>query len=160
MLFRSLAPASAFSNFLPRSVSLRVGGLITGVIGIFMMPWKLVADPSGYIFTWLIGYSALLGPIGGILVADYFLLRKTRLELAGLYDPKGPYSYRSGLNPAAVIALILAVVPNLPGFLGQIGLIQASPFWKNLYHYAWFTGFLLAMAIYLLLMPHKKTEKA
>ena len=155
-----LAPASAFSNFLPRSVSLRVGGLITGVIGILMMPWKLVADPSGYIFTWLIGYSALLGPIGGILVADYFLLRKTRLELAGLYDPQGPYSYRSGLNPAAVIALILSVVPNLPGFLGQIGLIQASPFWKNLYHYAWFTGFLLAMVIYLLLMPRKKTEKA
>lgn len=91
-----------------------------------MMPWKLVADPSGYIFTWLIGYSALLGPIGGILVADYFLVRKTKLELPALYDPKGSYSYKSGINPAAVIALVVAVLPNLPGFLGQVGLVDVS----------------------------------
>jgi NCS1 family nucleobase:cation symporter-1 len=154
-----LAPASAFSNFLPKAISLRVGGLITGVIGILMMPWKLVADPSGYIFTWLIGYSALLGPIGGILVADYFLVRKTRLDLPALYQPRGIYSYRSGINPAAVIALGVAVLPNLPGFLGQIGVVEVSPFWKNLYHYAWFTGFLVAMGLYRLLMGRGKAEK-
>ncbi len=154
-----LAPASAFSNFLPKAISLRVGGLITGVIGILMMPWKLVADPSGYIFTWLIGYSALLGPIGGILVADYFLVRKTRLDLPALYQPQGIYSYRSGINPAAVIALGVAVLPNLPGFLGQIGVVEVSPFWKNLYHYAWFTGFLVAMGLYRLLMGKGKAEK-
>ncbi|MFZ9875160.1 MAG: NCS1 family nucleobase:cation symporter-1, partial [Candidatus Methylacidiphilales bacterium] len=154
-----LAPASAFSNFLPKAISLRIGGLITGVIGILMMPWKLVADPSGYIFTWLIGYSALLGPIGGILVADYFLVRKTRLDLPALYQPQGAYSYHSGINPAAVIALGVAVLPNLPGFLGQIGVMEVSSFWKNLYHYAWFTGFLVAMGLYRLLMGRGNAEK-
>jgi NCS1 family nucleobase:cation symporter-1 len=155
-----LAPASAFSNFLPKAMSLRIGGLITGVIGILMMPWKLVADPSGYIFTWLIGYSALLGPIGGILVADYFLVRRTKLELAALYDPKGTYSYKGGINPAAVIALVVAVLPNIPGFLGQVGLVEVSALWENLYHYAWFTGFLVAMGIYYLLMARRNAGKA
>jgi NCS1 family nucleobase:cation symporter-1 len=154
-----LAPASAFSNFLPKAISLRVGGLITGFIGILMMPWKLVADPSGYIFTWLIGYSGLLGPIGGILVADYFLLRRTKLELPALYDPKGIYAYKSGVNPTAVFALGLAVLPNIPGFLGQVGLLEVSALWTNLYHYAWFTGFLLAMGIYVLLMPRRNAGK-
>jgi len=155
-----LAPASAFSNFLPKAISLRIGGLITGVIGILMMPWKLVADPSGYIFTWLIGYSALLGPIGGILVADYFLVRRTKLELAALYDPKGTYSYKGGINPAAVIALVVAVLPNIPGFLGQVGLMEVSALWKNLYHYAWFTGFLVASGTYYLLMARRNAGKA
>jgi len=155
-----LAPSSAFSNFLPKAISLRVGGLITGVIGILMMPWKLVADPSGYIFTWLIGYSALLGPIGGILVADYFLVRKTKLELAALYDSKGIYSYKGGINPAAVIALVVAVLPNIPGFLGQVGLVEITALWNNLYHYTWFTGFLVAMGIYYLLMARRNAGKA
>lgn len=155
-----LAPSTAFSNFLPKLISLRFGGLITGILGMVMMPWKLVADPTGYIFTWLIGYSGLLGPIGGILVADYFLLRRTRLDLPGLYDPRGPYTYRAGINPAAIGSLVLALLPNLPGFLGQVGLMEISPFWKNLYHYAWFTGFLLALVLYWLWMKVKgKTEK-
>jgi NCS1 family nucleobase:cation symporter-1 len=148
-----VAPATAFSNFLPRLISLRSGALITGLIGIVIMPWKLLADPNGYIFTWLIGYSALLGPIGGVLIADYFVVRRTRLTLADLYQRRGAYGYGSGFNPAAILALIAAIAPNVPGFLNQIGVVTASPFWASLYHYAWFIGFGVAFVAYLILMP-------
>jgi NCS1 family nucleobase:cation symporter-1 len=147
-----VAPATAFSNFLPRFISLRTGAWLTGIIGILMMPWKLLADPSGYIFTWLIGYSALLGPIGGILICDYFMLRRTRLDLMGLYDGQGPYRYSAGFNPRALVALVVAIAPNVPGFLKTI---DAAPGvgegWVTLYHYAWFIGFALAFVVYGLL---------
>jgi nucleobase:cation symporter-1, NCS1 family len=151
-----VAPSTAFSNFMPRKISLRVGGIITGIIGILMMPWKLVADPSGYIFTWLIGYSGLLGPIGGILVCDYFLIRRTKLDLPALYDPDGAYKYTAGYNPAAMIALVVAILPNVPGFLGQIGALQVSSFWSTFYSYAWFTGFFIALGVYFVLMRVKR----
>ncbi|MGA1192938.1 MAG: NCS1 family nucleobase:cation symporter-1 [Kiritimatiellia bacterium] len=154
-----VAPSTAFSNFMPRKISLRVGGIITGIIGILMMPWKLVADPSGYIFTWLIGYSGLLGPIGGILVCDYFLIRRTKLDLPALYDPEGAYKYTAGYNPAAMIALVVAILPNVPGFLGQIGALQVSSFWSTFYSYAWFTGFLIALGVYFALMQLKRGAK-
>ncbi len=144
-----VSPAISFSNLAPRRVSRRMGGLITGVIGILMMPWKLVADPSGYIFTWLIGYSALLGPIGGILIADYFLVRRAELNVADLYRARGDYTYRGGFSVVAIAALLLGVLPNLPGFLGTIHILESvNPFWMSLYHYAWFTGFLLAGGVY------------
>lgn len=148
----TVAPATAFSNFLPRAISLRAGGILTGIIGILMMPWKLVADPSGYIFTWLIGYSALLGPIGGILVCDYFVIRRRTLDLAALYDPKGVYAYTGGYNLRALAALLLAVAPNVPGFLMQIGWVSPHPLWAGIYHYAWFIGFLIAFGVYYVLM--------
>jgi NCS1 family nucleobase:cation symporter-1 len=147
-----VAPSTAFSNFLPKVISLRMGGWITGLVGIAMMPWKLVADPTGYIFTWLIGYSALLGPVGGILVADYFLYRRTQLDLPGLYNPGGPYAYFYGVNPGAVVALLIAVCPNLPGFLAQVAGLPVATIWVQLYHYAWFTGFAVALLVYLLWM--------
>ena len=77
-----VGPANDFAALSPRRISFRTGGLITGIIGILIMPWKLIADPSGYIFTWLVGYSALLGPIAGILIADYFVLRRRTLDVA------------------------------------------------------------------------------
>lgn len=146
-----VAPATSFSSLAPRRVSLRTGCILTGVVGIAMMPWKLLADPSGYIFTWLIGYSALLGPIGGILICDYFVVRKTRLELADLYLADGWYSYRGGFNPAAIVALVAAVAPNVPGFLGTVG-VPVPSFWISLYHYAWFLGFGIAFIVYAVLM--------
>ena len=151
-----VAPATAFSNFAPKRISMRAGGVITGLIGIVMMPWKLVADPSGYIFTWLIGYSGLLGPIGGILVCDYFLIRRTKLDLPALYDPRGAYQYTGGYNPAAVIALIVAILPNVPGFLGQVKWLDVAPGWIAFYNYAWFTGFIIALVAYYLLMKVMK----
>jgi NCS1 family nucleobase:cation symporter-1 len=147
-----VSPANDFAHLAPRKISFRVGGFITGIIGIIMMPWKLVADPSGYIFTWLIGYGALLGPIGGIMIADYFVCRKRQLNLAALYDVKGEYSYTGGFNLAAIVALLLSVLPNVPGFLVTTKVLSA----KNVpailvesYYYAWFIGFALAFVIYL-----------
>jgi NCS1 family nucleobase:cation symporter-1 len=145
-----VAPATSFSNIAPRVISMRLGCLITGIIGILMMPWKLVADPSGYIFTWLIGYSALLGPIGGILICDYFVIRRTEFVLAELYLTKGAYRYWGGFNPAALMALGVAVLPNVPGFLGTIGALELGPesVWMSLYSYAWFIGFAVAFIVY------------
>ncbi len=147
-----VSPANDFAHLAPRKISFRIGGFITGIIGIVMMPWKLVADPSGYIFTWLIGYSALLGPIGGIMIADYFVCRKRTLNLAALYDAKGEYSYTRGFNLAAIVALVLSVLPNLPGFLVTTKVLSGENVPAILvesYHYAWFIGFALAFVIYL-----------
>ena len=93
-----VSPANDFANLAPRRISFRIGGLITGLIGVVMMPWKLIADPSGYIFNWLIAYSALLGPIGGILIADYFVCRRCRLNLPALYLPDGEYRFTRGFS--------------------------------------------------------------
>src|SRR5437660_3132073 len=111
-----VSPANDFSHLAPRQISFRVGGLITGIVGVLMMPWKLVADPNGYIFTWLIAYSALLGPIGGILIADYFVWRRRQLNLIALYQPDGEYRFTNGISIVALIALIAGALPSLPGF--------------------------------------------
>jgi nucleobase:cation symporter-1, NCS1 family len=147
-----VSPANDLSNLAPRRISFRTGGIITAVVGILIMPWRLYSDPTGYIFTWLIGYSALLGPIGGILVSDYFVLRRTRLQVVAMFQDGGPYRYRGGYNPKAIVALVIAILPNVPGFLGQIGLLHAGAFWSSLYSYAWFTGFIVAGSLYYVLM--------
>ena len=142
-----VSPANDFAQCAPKLISFRIGGLITGVIGILMMPWKLVADPNGYIFTWLIAYSALLGPIGGILIADYFVWRRRRLNLAALYQPGGEYRFSNGFSRVAIAALILGALPSLPGFLVQVKLLgpdKVAPAVVNLYNYAWFIGFAIA----------------
>lgn len=150
-----VSPANDFAHLAPRLVSFRVGGFITGVIGILMRPWKLVEDPSGYIFRWLVAYSALLGAVGGILVADYFVIRRTRLDLAGLYKKDGPYWYSGGFNVNALIALILGIAPCVPGFLAAVSdRLKESipPFWSQIYAYAWFISFGISFATYVLLM--------
>ena len=149
-----VSPANDFAHLAPSKISFRIGGLITGLIGIAMMPWKLVADPSGYVFTWLLGYSALLGPIGGIMIADYFVLRGTNLDVQALYDPHGIYSYRGGWSLVAIAAFLLAVLPNLPGFLAQVGCLKPAHvpgFLLSLYSFAWFAGFAIAFVAYLIL---------
>ncbi len=146
-----VSPANDFSNLAPRHISFRTGGMITAFIGIFIMPWKLVADPSGYIFTWLIGYGALLGPIAGVMIADYYALRKKHLDVNQLYQTNGIYTYTGGFSLAALAAFALAVLPNLPGFLVQTGYISgAHPVFTSIYQQAWFVGFGLAFVLYLL----------
>ena len=148
-----VSPANDFSNLAPRLISFHTGGVLTGIIGILMIPWKLFADPSGYIFTWLIGYSALLGPIGGIMIADYFVFRKRALAVDDLYRSDGRYRYTGGFSLVALAALVLGVLPNLPGFLVTVRVLPATavgPVFISLYHYAWFVGFALAFAFYLL----------
>jgi NCS1 family nucleobase:cation symporter-1 len=151
-----VGPANAFSNMLPAHIDFKRGGYITGIIGILIMPWKLIADPSGYIFTWLIGYSALLGPVIGIILVDYFLVRKTQLDIDDLYRRNGRYS---GVNPWAIIALVAGVLPNVPGFMANIGLYSStgpiSAMVVGLYSYAWFIGLGIAGTLYYFLMRNR-----
>jgi len=139
-----VSPSNDFSNLNPRRISFRTGGIITGILGILMMPWKLLGDFSDYIFGWLVGYSGLLGPIAGIMIADYFVLRKCELDVNALYHSDGKYSYTRGVNWNAIIALAAGIAVAL------IGLIVPSLRW--LYDYAWFVGFFVAGILYLLLM--------
>lgn len=154
-----VSPANDFANLMPSKIDFRKGGYLTGLIGMMIFPWKLIADPSGYIFTWLVGYSSLLGPVGGIMIVDYYLIRKQTLIPDDLYESKGMYSYNKGFNPSAISALIIGILPNVPGFLMTIGMIDKNlfPQWvTGLYHYAWFVGFGLSGFIYWLLMKNKK----
>jgi NCS1 family nucleobase:cation symporter-1 len=159
-----VSPANDFAHLAPRRISFRVGGYITGVIGVLMMPWKLVADPSGYIFTWLVGYSALLGPIAGILIADYFVVRRAKLDLRALYREDGEFRYSGGYSLAGLGALLLAILPNLPGFLVHVKWVGAEsvpPFLVSSYDYAWFIGFGLAFVLYLVfrqLSSHRRVS--
>jgi NCS1 family nucleobase:cation symporter-1 len=139
-----VSPSNDFSNLNPRRISFRTGGIITGVIGILMMPWKLLGDFSDYIFGWLVGYSGLLGPIAGIMIADYFLVRKCELDVDALYRSDGKYSYTRGVNWNAIVALAAGIAVAL------IGLVVPSLRW--LYDYAWFVGFFVAGSLYLILM--------
>ena len=155
-----VSPANDFSNLAPRKINFRTGGYLTGIIGILIFPWKLLANPNQYIFTWLSGYSSLLGPIGGILIADYYFIRKQRLNVDEMYKAKGQYSFGNGFNKFAIIALLLGILPNVPGFLLQIKVVSPTlfPAWiSGLYSYAWFIGFFVSGIVYMLLMRSGKT---
>ncbi len=157
-----VSPANDFANLAPKKINFKTGGYITGIIGILIFPWKLVADPSGYIFTWLVGYSSLLGPVGGILIADYYFKRKQQLAVDELYSSKGRYHFSNGFNTSAIIALLAGILPNIPGFLVTIKVIAADavPYWiSNLYNYAWFVGFLVSGFIYWILMKKMKNSE-
>jgi NCS1 family nucleobase:cation symporter-1 len=161
-----VSPSNDFSNLNPKRISYVTGGLITAIIGIAMMPWKLMASMGAYIFTWLIGYSGLMGAIAGILICDYWVLRRQRLDLAALFDPKGRYSYGSGFNWRALLALAAAIAPVVPGFLHAAttpgGQVAEPGFFDTLYTYAWFVTFALGFCFYYLLMsnhPNLKGEK-
>ncbi|MBK8845107.1 MAG: NCS1 family nucleobase:cation symporter-1 [Bacteroidetes bacterium] len=150
-----VSPANDFANLAPHRISFRMGGYITGIVGIFIFPWKLVADPNGYIFTWLIAYSSLLGPVGGIMIADYLFIRKKELFVTELYSLDGRYTYHNGVNTHAIVALLAGIIPNIFGFLVTIGAVEETTFPKwisELYHYAWFVGFAVSLITYLLLM--------
>jgi nucleobase:cation symporter-1, NCS1 family len=148
-----VSPANDFSNLSPSKINFRTGGYITGLIGILIFPWKLIADPNGYIFTWLIAYSSLLGPIGGIMIADYYFIRKQKLNLIDLYKSGGEYSFSGGYNRIAIIALLCGILPNVPGFFTTIKMMDVGTVWPwiaHLYNYAWFVGFLVSGIVYYL----------
>jgi nucleobase:cation symporter-1, NCS1 family len=142
-----VSPSNDFSNLRPSLISFRTGGLITGVVGILMMPWKLLRDFSSYIFGWLVGCSALLGPIAGIMICDYYLVRRRQLFVEELYRRGGAYEYRSGFNPKAMVALVAGIATALIGL--------AIPALRWLYDYAWFVGFMVSGGLYFLLMPRQ-----
>ena len=138
-----------------------MGGYITAGLALVIFPWELVASTEGYIFTWLIGYSALLGPIAGILIADYFLVRRTHMNVEDLFRRNGRYRYTKGVNPIAIIALVVGVAPNVPGFLMAGGFVKSVPaIFTDIYTYAWFVGFGLSGLIHFALMGRKSPSAA
>jgi NCS1 family nucleobase:cation symporter-1 len=153
-----VGPANDFAHVWPEKIDFKMGGYITGILGILIQPWRLVSDPSGYIFTWLIAYSSLLGAVGGILIADYWLIRRAKLDVRELYEKNGSYWYAGGVNGVAMIALVLGCAPVLPGFLGTIKAVEVAPFWISLYHYAWFISFGISFATYRILMKWGKNS--
>jgi nucleobase:cation symporter-1, NCS1 family len=139
-----VSPANDFANIAPKKISFRTGGLITGIIGILMMPWKLLADPKGYIFTWLIGYSGGLAAIAGVMICDYWIIRKQKLDVEGLYQTHGVYRYRGGFNVNAILATVFGCAVAWVGAF--------VPMLKWMYDYAWFNGLLASGTLYLALM--------
>jgi NCS1 family nucleobase:cation symporter-1 len=146
-----VSPSNDFSNLNPRLISFRTGGLITGVMGVLFMPWKLLGDYGAYIFGWLVGYSALLGPIAGIMIADYFLVRKRALNVDDLYLRGGEYEYSGGYNPRGLVSLALGIAAALLGL--------AVPAVRVLYDYAWFVGFAVSAASYSALMSMRMSVR-
>ncbi len=155
-----VGPAYDFSALWPRRISYRIGGYITVALGALIAPWKLLATTQGYIFVWLTGYGALLGPIAGIMIADYWIVRRTRLDVPALYAPQGAYTYAGGWNPIALVAFAVPVLVNLPGFLhsaAPAAFATVGLFWTDLYNYAWFIGVALAFGLYAGLMPRSRS---
>lgn len=148
-----VAPANGFSNIAPKLVSFRAGGFITAGLGIAIMPWKLLETAGSYLFVWLVGYSSLLGPIAGILIVDYFFVRRCRFNTEAFYRRGMDYEYYKGWNPYAILALVLGIAPNLAGFLTAIGAIENAPVaLVALYDYAWFVGAFTSGITYFLFM--------
>lgn len=151
-----VSPANDFSDLSPRRIGYGTGGLITAVIGIAMMPWRLYADAAAYIFTWLVGYSSVMGAVGGILIADYWIVRRRQLLPDELLRENGAYTYRNGVNWRAVTALVAAVVPVVPGFaraaVAPGGSVPDPNLFDRLYAYGWFVTFGLSFVGYLALM--------
>jgi len=139
-----VSPANDFSNLWPKKISFKIGGLITCFMGVAMMPWKLLANHRTFIFGWLGGYAAVLGPVAGIMICDYFLIRRKRLRVNDLYLRNSIYEYSGGINWRAIIALVVGTGIALAGLV--------IPSVRFLYDYSWFVGFAVAFIMYLGLM--------
>jgi NCS1 family nucleobase:cation symporter-1 len=155
-----VSPSYDFSNAIPRLISFRTGGLITGILGVIIQPWRLYADPHVYIFTWLGFYGGALGAIAGVLIADYWVMRSTVLKLGDLYREHGLYRYSGGFNWRGVVSLVLGgllavggayTAPGTPGPFPANGLIPFlyKPF--TFYDYSWVVGLVVAFVAYLVL---------
>jgi NCS1 family nucleobase:cation symporter-1 len=156
-----VSPANDFSSLAPRRVTYVTGGLITAlIIGILMMPWRLYADASAYIFTWLVGYSSLMGAIGGILIADYWIVRRRMLSVRDLFAMDGAYAYRGGVNYLAIAVLVASILPVAPGFVRAAatpgGQVSNPTLLDSLYTYAWFVTFGLSFVLYILVSVRRR----
>lgn len=155
-----VSPANGFSNLLPRVINFRRGALITAVIGLVILPWKMWEDPDAYVLSWLVGCGGLLGAVGGIMIADYFVIRKKELDVEHLYRLDGKYSYLGGVNPVALVALVAALVPLVPGFLGSLGVMAPPDFFVDIYKWSWFVAFFVAREVYVIgmMLVRERTE--
>ncbi|HEX2182700.1 MAG TPA: NCS1 family nucleobase:cation symporter-1 [Rubrobacteraceae bacterium] len=152
-----VSPSFDFSNLAPKYISFRTGGMITAIIGVLSFPWILLETAGAYVFTWLVGYGSLLGAIGAVMIVDYWIVRRRELDLADLYKHEGRYAYSGGWNWRAIAAVLIGVVPVLPGFLkaattpGFAGVFENPTFIEGLYNYGLFFTFFVAGIAYLLL---------
>jgi len=129
------------------------------ILAIFIQPWKILADPDGYVFSWLLAYTCLFGSIGGILIADYYLIRKKNIDVQQLYLTNGKYWYKNGFNIKSFIAFTFGIAPCIPGFLNSVGIYKTTGFFINLYDYTWFVGFIISFVTYSILsINNKNTE--
>src|SRR5579859_3003557 len=142
-----VSPANDFSNLWPRKISFKMGGVITCFVGMAMMPWKLLANHRTFIFGWLGGYAAVLGPVAGIMICDYFLIRRKQLVVNELYLRGGEYEYSGGFNWRAIGALCIGSAVALMGLV--------IPSVRVLYDYSWFVGFVVAFVVYWGLMKSR-----
>ncbi len=148
-----VSPSNDFSNLWPRRISFKMGGVITGILGILIFPWKFYSDPTGSFIFFLVGYSALLGPIGGIMVADYFVYRKMQLNVPDLYHNEGEYAYTNGFSYLAFASLLIGVIPNVPGFLAELNWVPPEmipEIFKSIFRFAWMSGFAISFLAYLM----------
>jgi len=166
-----VSPSYDFSNAIPKLISFRTGGLITGVLGILIQPWRLLADPHVYIFTWLGFYGGALGAIAGVLIADYWVMRSTNLKLGDLYRTEGEYRYSGGFNWRGLVSLLIGGLLAVGGAYSAAGtgpfpatgiinpLYSWFPF--HMYDYSWVVGLLAAFLSYWLLssvFPATRTQ--
>src|SRR3984957_8398557 len=146
-----VSPANDFSNLWPRKISFKIGGVITGFLGLLMQPWRWLGNHGSYVMGWLVGYSSFLGPIAGVMIADYYVVRKRRLDPEELFKRGGEYEFSGGFNWRAVGALAAGI------FVALIGLVV--PVLHGLYQYAWFVGFGVSFVVYLLIMPRPQVSR-
>jgi nucleobase:cation symporter-1, NCS1 family len=154
-----VSPANDFANLAPAKISYRTGGMITAAIGLLMFPWLILKNFGNYIFVWLVGYGVLLGPIGAIMMIDYFIVRKTELVVDDLYRRGGRYEYTRGINWRAMAAFAAGVLPCLPGFVVAAGGMDPTAvpaIFNQLYTWAWFVSSGVAGLAYLVLMRRER----
>lgn len=154
-----VAPANALVNLSPSRFTFRRGALLTALLGIAFQPWRLLGSSESFVYTWLVGYSALLGPIGGIVLADYYLVKRTDLAINDLYSlsPSGAYYYSRGYNLVALAALVVGILPVIPGFLQKVGIVSSVPdVFVVIYNNAWFFSFFTAGFLYWILSSLNK----
>ncbi|KAK1433380.1 hypothetical protein QVD17_10290 [Tagetes erecta] len=146
-----VAPANALVNVSPSAFNFQRGALLTALLGILFQPWRLLKSSESFVYTWLVGYSALMGPIAGITLADYYLVKRRNLRVNDLYtlNPAGSYFYYKGYNLEAIGALVIGILPVIPGFLQKIGLVNSIPeTLVTIYNNAWFFGFFTSAVVY------------
>lgn len=146
-----VAPANALVNLSPSKFTFWKGALLTASLGIAFQPWRLLQSSESFVYTWLVGYSALMGPIGGIILTDYYLIKKMKLNVEHLYTLKknGAYYYTGGYNLAALLALLVGIFPVIPGLLQKVGILGSIPeIFMTIYNNAWFFSFFSAGIVY------------
>jgi nucleobase:cation symporter-1, NCS1 family len=146
-----VSPANDFSNLYPRKISFKIGGVITCFIGLLMQPWRWLSSHGSYVMGWLVGYSSFLGPIAGVMIADYYLVRKRVIVTDDLFKHEGIYEYSRGFNGWAIGALAAGIAVALSGFV--------LPALSGLYPYAWFVGFAVSFFVYFLLMRRRRIPR-